>query len=154
MGKEGIHFILTGGTMDSHYDGTKDTVVPNKESVIPNYINGLKLYSKVKFTQICMKDSRDITKFDQKKILELIEKSSENKFIITHGTYTMSDTARYIKANLKRKDIRIIFTGSFIPMTGFMNSDGLFNLGFLLLRNSENGCWHYYLYERKNVFSR
>ena len=39
-----IHFIITGGTIDSHYDGTKDTAVPNKESVIPKFIEELKLY--------------------------------------------------------------------------------------------------------------
>lgn len=39
-----IHYIITGGTIDSFYDGRKDTVVPNKESIIPFFIESLKLY--------------------------------------------------------------------------------------------------------------
>lgn len=37
-----IHFIITGGTIDSHYDGSKDTAAPNKESIIPFFIKSLK----------------------------------------------------------------------------------------------------------------
>lgn len=32
MNDNSIHFILTGGTIDSYYDGIKDTVVPNEHS--------------------------------------------------------------------------------------------------------------------------
>lgn len=39
-----IHFIITGGTIDSAYDVTKDTVVPNQKSVIPSFVKSLKLY--------------------------------------------------------------------------------------------------------------
>jgi L-asparaginase len=62
--------------------------------------------------------------------LETIEKSKFKRFIITHGTYTMPDTARYLKANLKRKDATVILTGAMIPMYNMTNSDGPFNLGF------------------------
>lgn len=129
-----IHFILTGGTIDSHYDGTKDTAVPNKESVIPNYVSSLKFYKKHQFTTVCMKDSRDLNNSDIKKILKAIENSKHKNIIITHGTYTMPDTARYLGKNLKRTDQKIIFTGSMIPMSGFTNSDGPFNLGFAIAK--------------------
>ena len=33
-----IHFMITGGTIDSFYNGTKDTVEPVKESSIPTFI--------------------------------------------------------------------------------------------------------------------
>ncbi|MFA5829174.1 MAG: asparaginase domain-containing protein [Candidatus Gracilibacteria bacterium] len=98
-----VQFILTGGTIDSYYDATKDTAVPNRHSVIPEYIKSLKINNKVIFTQVCMKDSRSLTQNDRKKILETIEKSVSKKIIITHGTYTMPDTAKYLQANLKRK---------------------------------------------------
>lgn len=125
-----IHFIFTGGTIDSYYDGTKDTAVPNKTSVIPRFIENLKLYNKNTFTQICMKDSRNLDEKDRVKILENVEKSESNKIVITHGTYTMPDTARYLKARLKRTGQTIILTGSMIPIDGFTFSDGPFNLGF------------------------
>ena len=125
-----IHFILTGGTIDSYYDGTQDTAVPNEESVIPKFVQSLRLYQKTEFTTICMKDSRSLNEQDRENVVRAIEDSKSNHIIITHGTYTMPDTARYIKANLKRKDQVIILTGSMIPIQGFSPSDGPFNLGY------------------------
>ena len=125
-----VHFVITGGTIDSYYEGTKDTAVPLKESSIPNLFNLIKPYNDVVFTQVCMKDSRDLDKNDMKQVLDVIEKSKQKKIIVTHGTYTMPDTARYLEANLKRKDQVIILTGSIIPISGFSPSDGPFNLGF------------------------
>lgn len=128
-----IHFVITGGTIDSVYDGIKDTVVPTKKSIIPAYLKNIKLYPQFIFTQVCMKDSRQLTENDRKKILNVIEKSEHSRVIITHGTYTMPNTARFLKANLKRKDQTIILTGSMVPMRGTLAdlpSDGPFNLGF------------------------
>ena len=138
-----IHFIITGGTIDSHYDSKKDTAIPLKHSVIPKFVNNLNLYSKVKFTEVCMKDSRNLTREDLKKVLNKIEKSSEKHFIITHGTYTLPDTGRYLKANLKRKNIVVILTASMLPMAEFTMSDGGFNLGFAIakLHNLPNGIY-------------
>ncbi len=128
-----IHFILTGGTIDSYYEPIKDTAIPLEHSVIPKYINNLNLYNSVKFTEVCMKDSRALTRRDIKKVLDVIEKSSDKLFIITHGTSTMPDTARYLKANLKRK-ATIIFTAAMTPMAEFTMSDGGFNLGYSVAR--------------------
>ena len=125
-----IHFIMTGGTIDSYYDGKKDTVVPSVHSIIPRFIEGMKLYNKTIFSEVCMKDSREITKKDLRNILNKIEKSTSTRIIITHGTYTMSDSARFIKANIKRKDQTIILTGSMVPIAEFTMSDGGFNLGY------------------------
>lgn len=129
--REPVHFILTGGTIDSFYNGPLDTVTPHENSVIPEYIRSLKLHEKTSFTQVCMKDSRNLSRSDQEKILGTIEKAKEKLFIITHGTYTMPDTARYLEANLIRKDATIIFTGSMVPIE-FPRNDGTFNIGYTL----------------------
>jgi len=100
--KDVIHFILTGGTIDSYYDGAKDTVAVRERSVIPDYIKSLQLYEKPMFTQVCMKDSRALTEKDRAKMMQVIKDSSASKIIITHGTYTMPDTARYLKVHLGR----------------------------------------------------
>lgn len=90
-----------------------------------------------------MKDSRQLSRSDIKKIYETIENSPHKRIIITHGTYTMPDTARYIKANLKKKDKVIILTGSMIPLVGFSPSDAPFNLGFSIAKSQElsNGIY-------------
>lgn len=129
-----IHFIITGGTIDSIYDGSKDTVIPNKKSIIPNFIESPKLSEKSEFTTVCMKDSRELTSIDFKNIVKAVEESPYKKIIITHGTYTMPDTARYLKANLKRDDQTIIITASVIPITGFSPSDGPFSLGYAIAK--------------------
>ena len=79
-----------------------------------------------------MKDSRQLNEKDQKNILSIINKSKSKNIIITHGTYTMPDTARFLEANLKKKNKIIILTGSMIPLTGFSPSDAPFNLGYSL----------------------
>jgi len=127
-----IHFILTGGTIDSFYNPPTDAISPNKRSVIPQFIKGLKLYDEFEFTQICMKDSRQLTTRDTKNMCETIKKSPHKKIIIAHGTYTMPDTARYLQANLKNNDKTIIIVGSMIPLTGFIPSDAPFNLGYAI----------------------
>ena len=143
MSEKTIHFIITGGTIDSFYEGTKDTIIPNEKSIIPRFIESLKLYDKPEFSIVCMKDSRDIVKADLKKILDVVEKSPHKKIIITHGTYTMPDTSRFLKANLKRKDQTIIITGSMIPLLGFSPSDGPFAIGYALakVQDLKNGIY-------------
>ena len=135
--KDTIHFIITGGTIDSFYNGVKDTVETSKESVIPGYIKSLKLYEKTQFTTVCMKDSRALTKHDLTNILKVIKKSAHKKFIVTHGTYSMPDTARFLEANLGKHDKTIIFTGSLIPLVGFTPSDAPFNLGYSIAKVHE-----------------
>lgn len=125
-----IHVVLTGGTIDSHWDATTDTVMPNKKSVVPDYMSGLHLSQKIKYSEVCMKDSRAITTADLKKMVQVIEKSPCHDVVVTHGTYTMADSARYVKAHLRRRDQTIIFTGSFVPLQGFTFSDAPFNFGF------------------------
>ena len=91
-----IHFIITGGTIDSYYDGSKDTAVVNKESIIPSFIESLKLYKDSEFTTVCMKDSRELKREDLENVLKVVEETANDKIIITHGTYTMPDTARFL----------------------------------------------------------
>ncbi len=152
-----IHFLLTGGTIDSFYDATKDSVTPNKESVIPGFIASLKLFKeKTKFTTICMKDSRDLTDEDRKKLLKILGQTQSLQVIITHGTYTMPDTARFIKVNLKRTDQVIILTASMIPLNGFNMSDAQFNLGYALakvqdLKPGVYACMNGYVFDPEEI---
>ena len=125
---------MTGGTIDSYYDGVKDTVMPLPHSSLPAFIRSLKLYENIVFTEICMKDSRALTKNDMLRVARAVQKSPHKKIIISHGTYTMPDAAKLVKANLKKNDQTIIFTGSMIPLMGFAPSDASFNLGYAVAR--------------------
>ena len=130
-----LHFIMTGGTIDSHYDGTKDTAVPTKHSSIPAFIKALKLYEDCEFTEVCMKDSRSLTTADRQRVLQTVEKSTSQRIIITHGTYTLPDTARYLRAHYKNKNKVIVFVCSMIPLSGFFPTDAGFNLGYAVAKS-------------------
>ena len=130
--KNKINLFITGGTIDSHWDGKLDTAIIGEKSFLPDYFKELILYADVDFTIVCLKDSRNLDSNDLDNLLKGIEKSSSTRIIITHGTYTMSDTARFLAANLKRKDQTIILTGSMIPLSGFIPSDAPFNLGYAI----------------------
>ncbi len=135
--KEKILIIITGGTIDSRWDGKLDTAVVREHSLLPEYFKNLILYAEVEFQEICMKDSRQLNPRDLRKVWEAVEKSPYTRIIITHGTYTMSDTAKYLEARLTRKDQIIVFTGSMVPLFGFEPSDAAFNLGYALAKVEE-----------------
>lgn len=127
-----IHVLITGGTIDSHWDPIKDTAVANEQSILPQFINRLNLPFECNFTTVCMKDSRAIADEDRSRMVQVIDESGSNRFLITHGTYTMAETGRYLMNNLKRRDVVVVLTGSFVPLTDIIRSDGGFNIGFAI----------------------
>jgi len=135
MEKDILHFIITGGTIDSYYNSIKETAVPNEHSGIPAFIKMLKLYEECEFTEVCMKDSRTLNDDDRKKILETISNSKSKRIIITHGSYTVAETSKYLKKNLKDNDKVIVFVCSMIPLKGFDPTDAGFNLGYAIAQS-------------------
>jgi L-asparaginase len=129
-----IHIRMTGGTIDSVYDAVKMTINVSKQSFIPEYfeqlLSSLKPYAEIKFSELFMKDSRDLTPEDRKEILKAVEESEAAKIIVTHGTYTIPETARFLKENLENKDKVVVLVGSMIPLKDFDFSDAPFNLGY------------------------
>ena len=79
-----------------------------------------------------MKDSREISYKDRQKLLNTVQDSKHEMIVITHGTYTMPDTAQYLKDHLPKNSKTIILTGSMIPLRGFDYSDAPFNLGYAI----------------------
>ena len=75
------------------------------------------------------KDSRSITNEDRQLLVDKIKSTSADKIILTHGTFTMEDTAKFIgKLNLNKT---IVLVGSFILGTS-QNTDAPFNLGYAI----------------------
>ncbi len=125
-----IHVMITGGTIDSIDQDIRYPMVPQEKSIVPHYVKSLKLDNKIKFTLICFKDSRDISRDDLKNLLTAIRKTSLKNIIITIGTFAMPDVSRFLELNLNKKNKTIVLTGSMIPIYGFPLSDGPFNLGY------------------------
>jgi L-asparaginase len=147
---DNILVIITGGRIDSVWDGGIDEIVVAKHSVLPEYFKALKIAG-LEFREICMKDSRALTKEDRKNILRTIQDSSAEKILITHGTHTLVDTVEFLEANLKDNSKTIILTGSSIPLKDFALSDAPFNLGYALAKVEELPAGIYFCTNRKTL---
>ncbi len=139
-----IHFIFTGGTIDSSYYPPTETAEPNAESIIPHYIQDvIKPHVSFTYETVCMKDSGDLTPVDRASILAAIKKAKAGHILISHGTSTMVRTAEYLDKELKGTDKIVVLTGAMIPLKEFAQSDAGFNLGFAVaaLSNLESGVY-------------
>jgi L-asparaginase len=123
-----IRIISTGGTIDSSpdYDPKKKSIFQG--TFLPQMLAQAKLGIQVVLEPLMQKDSADITAEDRKLILERCMVSPEQWIVITHGTDTMNETARF----LSEKGVgnkTIVLVGSFVPLSQ-QNSDSFFNLGY------------------------
>jgi L-asparaginase len=76
-----------------------------------------------------MVDSLDMTEADRALIAQQCRAAPNERIVITHGTDTMVETARFIAERVTTKTI--VLTGAMVPYK-FGSSDGLFNLGSAL----------------------
>jgi len=80
---------------------------------------------------VCEKDSRNVTSEDLEKLAKVIQSAKHDNILITHGTFTIRNTAEFLERRLSKKNKKkIILTGSMIPIVGFSVSDAPFNLGY------------------------
>lgn len=83
----------------------------------------------VEIRTLMMIDSLEMTEEDRALIAHQCNQCEEKRIVITHGTDTITDTAKVLAE--KVKDKTIVLTGAMIPIK-FGSSDGLFNLGSAL----------------------
>jgi len=124
-----IFLISTGGTIEKSYC-ERTGAVSNFEPKIESYIDKIWLpHTRIEVVSLLSKDSRELTAEDRKSLLAAIRArlSLGSPIVITHGTDTILETAKYVEANLPVISIPIILTGAMRPL-GFENSDGIQNL--------------------------
>jgi L-asparaginase len=121
----GIRILITGGTFDKEYNELTGELFFKDTHLSEMLILG-RCSVKVDVRTLMMIDSLDMTDEDRVMIADHCNKSKEKKIIITHGTDTMADTAKFLAARIKDKTV--VLTGAMIPYK-FGSSDGLFNLG-------------------------
>lgn len=123
-----IKIFVTGGTFDKEYDE-----LTGKLFFKDTHLGEILLLGRSKvdtsMRTLMMIDSLDMTDADRELIVNTATKTPEDKILITHGTDTMTATAKALAmANLNKT---IVLTGAMIPYK-FGSSDGLFNLGSAL----------------------
>lgn len=141
-----IFIACTGGTLDSFYDPDGDVphyVPQDGQTAVPLALEELNITDDCVVKRYGSYDSKDLFEERDKHMGQIIRDAVEggyNKVIVTMGTDTMPDMARYMKKRLHTfgdaaKDLTIIFTGSMTPLRDENKqfrpqSDAVENIGF------------------------
>lgn len=125
-----ILFIQTGGTIDKDYPKSSGGYAFEfGEPATQRMLDRLNPSFEYEIITAFQKDSLEITEDDRKQLLSLIKSREERKIIITHGTDTLIETARFLDGRFPQ--VCIVLTGSMRPER-FSNSDAPINLGMAL----------------------
>jgi len=121
-----IRILTTGGTIDDlEYDSENKAPVSSK-SLIPKLVERARVTEKIVIERVFAKDSKFVNDKDREAIHQRCLSAEEKTIIITHGTMTMADTAKYL--GHKKIPKTIVLFGAAIPANR-ENSDALFNFG-------------------------
>lgn len=123
-----VKIIITGGTFDKEYNELSGQLF-FKDTHLPEMLRLGRCTLDVKIETLFMMDSLEMNDDHRNKILACCKDAKESCIIITHGTDTMPETARFLEKKISGKTI--VLTGAMIPYK-FGSSDGLFNLGSAL----------------------
>ena len=133
-----LKIITTGGTIDKlYFDDLSDYQIG--KPIIGELLNTYHVGFDFEVVPLLKKDSIYITDEDRELIKQVIEKSDEKYFLITHGTDTMIETAQYLKP-IKNKTI--VLTGALTPAR-FNSTDAIFNIGCAVaaVQTQPQGVW-------------
>lgn len=123
-----IHIITTGGTIEG-LDYIDNEGITKSNVSIKDFLERANVDFEYSIENAFKKDSRSITKDDRELLVSKINHSNATNILITHGTYTMEVTAKYLgKLNLNKT---IVLVGSFI-LGSSNNTDAPFNLGYAI----------------------
>lgn len=116
--------ITTGGTIDKvYFDAKSDYEVG--ESVVGELLQQAHVHLPFDIKPLMRKDSLELNEADRAIIKETIVGSPHRAIVVTHGTDTMTDTARALS---DIPDKTIVLTGALAPGR-FAQSDATFNVG-------------------------
>lgn len=125
---EPIRVFVTGGTFDKEYDELSGRLY-FKDTHLPEMLKLARCRVDVHVQPLMMIDSLEMTDAHRQLVVERCRDAAESRIVVTHGTDTMSETARALHAAALGKTV--VLTGAMIPYA-FGSSDGLFNLGSAL----------------------
>jgi len=120
--------MTTGGTIEG-LDYLDNEGITKSNVSIKDFLERANINFKYIIENVFRKDSRSITKDDRELLVRKINHSNATKILISHGTYTMEDTAKYLgKLNFNKT---IVLVGSFI-LGSSNDTDAPFNLGYAI----------------------
>ena len=123
-----VRIFVTGGTFDKEYNELNGELFL-KDTHIQEILKLGRCKVDLSVRTLMLVDSLEMTDNDRETIVSSCKLATEDRIVITHGTDTMTTTARILAEDIIEKTI--VITGAMIPYK-FGSSDGLFNLGSAL----------------------
>lgn len=133
-----ILILTTGGTIDKQYfDALSEYQIA--ESVIEKLLKTGRVMHPYRIVELMRKDSLELTAEDRELIRATIAAAPETRVIVTHGTDTMTETARALEGLAGKT---IVLVGALAPAR-FAESDAAFNLGMAMAccQSAAEGIW-------------
>ncbi|NJN95082.1 MAG: asparaginase [Anaerolineales bacterium] len=119
-----IKFFTTGGTIDKvYFDARSEYQVGAPQ--VTEILKEANVAFDYEVVSILKKDSLEMTEADRQIIRQTLEAEPCERIVITHGTDTMVDTAKYL---LGLPNKTIVFTGAMEPARS-RYTDATFNVG-------------------------
>lgn len=119
-----VLLLTTGGTIDKiYFDALSDYQVG--ETVVARLLEIGRVRRPTRIEEVLRKDSLDLTDADRALIRDRVVAAPERHVVITHGTDTMTDTAKALSDVAGKV---IVLVGALAPAR-FGESDASFNLG-------------------------
>ena len=119
-----IRFITTGGTIDKVYFDALSQFEVGDSPLQQMLAEGLVEFE-YDVVPMLQKDSLEITDKDRQELRDFVANDDADKYVITHGTDTMPQTAEML-TDLSGQTI--ILTGALTPAR-FRTTDAVFNVG-------------------------
>jgi L-asparaginase len=123
-----VRIFVTGGTFDKEYNELNGELF-FKDTHIQEILKLGRCKVDLSVRTLMLVDSLEMSDIDRETIVSSCKQATEDRIVITHGTDTMTTTAKILAENITNKTI--VITGAMIPYK-FGSSDGLFNLGSAL----------------------
>jgi L-asparaginase len=120
-----IAVLVTGGTFDKEYNELNGALF-FKDTHVKDMLTIGRSRAAARVETLMMIDSLVMTDSHRALIAKKCVAAKEKNIVITHGTDTMEQTARYLAGRVPDKTV--VLTGAMVPYK-FGSSDGLFNLG-------------------------
>lgn len=128
MSQQAILILTTGGTIDkAYFDALSQYQIV--DSGIPALLAEARVALPLRVVELMRKDSLELTDADRALIADAARAAPESRIVVTHGTDTMTETARVLAGEVPGKTICL--TGALSPAR-FAETDAGFNLGMAL----------------------
>jgi len=123
-----LEIFTTGGTIDKVYFDAKSKFEVGEPQIL-EVLHEANLSIAYQVTPLMRKDSLELTDQDRELVRKAVEASTATRIVITHGTDTMTDTARSL-AGVTGKTI--VLTGAMQPAR-FRFTDAVFNIASAMM---------------------